>query len=305
MLRNQWFAIERSSVIRTRPVALRRLGRPLVLWRDADAVLHGSFDACPHRGAALSRGRVVDGCLECPYHGLRFGPDGVCTEVPAHPDLDPSPWRLHPLVLREHRGLVWWWHGEDEPGPLPWGDDLQERLDASSPTQLDITDTFEVPWLRIMENLTDIHHLPFVHRWTVPVPSAEVTAYTAERRGDDLIVRGSLGDLEASMHLRGPCFGILDFGVAAFAVCVTPIDEEHTWLFARYGQRVIQLPLLRPVATWLLGTFDYRLLQRFQDLPTWQSQRLPDPADIGRYRLFAADEGVRLYFEAYGEWSCR
>jgi phenylpropionate dioxygenase-like ring-hydroxylating dioxygenase large terminal subunit len=40
-------------------------------------------DRCPHRGAPLSAGTVEDGCLVCPYHGWRFGPDGALTEVPA------------------------------------------------------------------------------------------------------------------------------------------------------------------------------------------------------------------------------
>ena len=35
-------------------------------------------DACPHRGASLSGGRIRDGRLECPVHGWQFDPfDGT------------------------------------------------------------------------------------------------------------------------------------------------------------------------------------------------------------------------------------
>lgn len=42
------------------------------------------FDAyCPHLGANLSKSKVKDGCLECPFHGLLFDiEDGVCVQEP-------------------------------------------------------------------------------------------------------------------------------------------------------------------------------------------------------------------------------
>ena len=42
------------------------------------------LDACPHRLAPLSQGRVdaATGCLECPYHGWQFDATGACTKIP-------------------------------------------------------------------------------------------------------------------------------------------------------------------------------------------------------------------------------
>jgi pheophorbide a oxygenase len=41
-------------------------------------------DACPHRLAPLSEGRIDEqGQIECPYHGWTFrGSDGECTRIP-------------------------------------------------------------------------------------------------------------------------------------------------------------------------------------------------------------------------------
>ncbi|MCB9676219.1 MAG: aromatic ring-hydroxylating dioxygenase subunit alpha [Alphaproteobacteria bacterium] len=309
MIRDQWYAIEEARRVRGAPVGLRRLGKPLVLWRDAAGTVRCAYDACPHRGAALSRGRMHQGALECPYHGLRFDGSGACTHVPCHPDRDDKPrFDLHLLPVREERGLVWLWNGEDDgalPG-IPWDDAIQARLDATGSPQLDLTDTFDVSYLRVMENLTDYHHVPFVHRWTVPAP-AEVTRFHAERHGVDIVTEGALGDrLTARTHIRGPCFAVIEFGgLACFTVAATPVDDGHTWLFARYTQQWLRIPGLSWLATWVLGQFDYRLLQRLQDAPVWRSQRLADPADIRRYALLPADEGVRLYFEMHAELACR
>jgi nitrite reductase/ring-hydroxylating ferredoxin subunit len=41
----------------------------VVRWGDT---IHALHDQCAHAGGPLSGGRVVDGCIECPWHGSRF-----------------------------------------------------------------------------------------------------------------------------------------------------------------------------------------------------------------------------------------
>ena len=43
----------------------------LVLVRTG-ATIHALHDQCAHAGGPLSGGQVVDGCIECPWHGSRF-----------------------------------------------------------------------------------------------------------------------------------------------------------------------------------------------------------------------------------------
>jgi len=43
----------------------------LVLVREGDR-LHALHETCAHAGGPLSGGQVVDGCIECPWHGSRF-----------------------------------------------------------------------------------------------------------------------------------------------------------------------------------------------------------------------------------------
>ena len=43
----------------------------LVLVRHGDTV-HALHAMCAHAGGPLDKGTVVDGCLQCPWHGARY-----------------------------------------------------------------------------------------------------------------------------------------------------------------------------------------------------------------------------------------
>jgi nitrite reductase/ring-hydroxylating ferredoxin subunit len=54
----------------------------LVLVRVGSTV-HALHDTCAHAGGPLSGGKVVDGCIECPWHASRFRlSDGHLTQGP-------------------------------------------------------------------------------------------------------------------------------------------------------------------------------------------------------------------------------
>ena len=55
------------------PGEIRRVeGLPIVVCRSG-AGLYAVSWICPHGSARLTKGRLVDECLECPLHGARFG----------------------------------------------------------------------------------------------------------------------------------------------------------------------------------------------------------------------------------------
>src|ERR1700709_679481 len=74
-----------------KPGALARqelLGEPVMLGRSNGGQLFALRDICPHRAAPLSAGRFhqeTSGATtgQCPYHGWRFGLDGVCAAIPS------------------------------------------------------------------------------------------------------------------------------------------------------------------------------------------------------------------------------
>lgn len=77
------------------PQRIRVMGLDFVVWENEDStssrpsVWSVMADACPHRFAPLSQGRVdpETNCLECPYHGWQFDTNGTLTKLP---QLDPG-----------------------------------------------------------------------------------------------------------------------------------------------------------------------------------------------------------------------
>eukprot|EP00882_Tetradesmus_deserticola_P001685 GHRQ01001813.1.p1 GENE.GHRQ01001813.1~~GHRQ01001813.1.p1 ORF type:complete len:265 (+),score=67.45 GHRQ01001813.1:363-1157(+) len=74
--KKQWYPVARPSQLDpSKPTATQLLGLDLVLWRDQQGQWRAFRDACPHRLAPLSQGRIDDvtGNLYCNYHGGSSG----------------------------------------------------------------------------------------------------------------------------------------------------------------------------------------------------------------------------------------
>jgi phenylpropionate dioxygenase-like ring-hydroxylating dioxygenase large terminal subunit len=79
-----WIAILSSrEVKRGRPYRVQRMGEDMVFWRDGDGKIMALRNYCPHRQALLSQGKVVNGLIQCPYHGFEFDGAGNVVHVPA------------------------------------------------------------------------------------------------------------------------------------------------------------------------------------------------------------------------------
>lgn len=64
--------------------AVARVGRNDVLLVRHEGEVHAIADRCSHRGGPLHEGELVDGCIQCPWHGSRFLlSDGATARGPA------------------------------------------------------------------------------------------------------------------------------------------------------------------------------------------------------------------------------
>jgi phenylpropionate dioxygenase-like ring-hydroxylating dioxygenase large terminal subunit len=105
-----WHQVALSeNVPEDEPVGVQVMGEPWVLARLSGRLV-AFKDLCPHRLAPLSAGRVVDGTLQCPYHGYRFDAGGGCVEIPAmSPDaaIPPKARCTVAADVVESRGRIW------------------------------------------------------------------------------------------------------------------------------------------------------------------------------------------------------
>jgi nitrite reductase/ring-hydroxylating ferredoxin subunit len=88
-----------SQLADDKPTRVMAEGVPILLVRRAGR-LFALADTCSHFSGPLSEGKLVDNCIECPYHASRFDlEDGHVVNGPAvHPQ--PS------LEVRAHDGQI-------------------------------------------------------------------------------------------------------------------------------------------------------------------------------------------------------
>jgi methionine sulfoxide reductase heme-binding subunit len=56
-------------------------GRRLAVWRHGGRVF-ATGNVCRHQGGPLGEGRIVDGCITCPWHGWNYRPEDGCSPPP-------------------------------------------------------------------------------------------------------------------------------------------------------------------------------------------------------------------------------
>ncbi|KAL9458988.1 hypothetical protein AB3S75_007809 [Citrus x aurantiifolia] len=171
---SQWYPLIPVCDLDKRvPHAKKVLGLDVVVWWDRNENEWRVFaDACPHRLAPLSEGRIDQwGRLQCPYHGWCFSGSGDCKFIPqAPPDGPPvhtskkACAAVYPSAVQN--GILWFW-----PDIAPQCKDIIKtkkpphipELDDPSFTKMfgsrDVPYGYEV----LMENLMDPAHLTYAH----------------------------------------------------------------------------------------------------------------------------------------------
>ena len=163
-LRDRWYAAAFSEEVgQTGCLARTFLNEPVVLFRKLDGTPAALLDQCPHRFAPLSAGQVLDGEIQCPYHGLRFNTSGACVHNPRGDGKIHDRLAVKSYPLLERHGLIWIWLGD--PG----------RTDTNTLPDFGFLDRVEPFRLAtgymhtraeydiILDNLLDATHADYIH----------------------------------------------------------------------------------------------------------------------------------------------
>ncbi len=223
-----WHPVALAAGVVAAPVAVRLLGRDAVLWRNAAGQVQAWADACPHRGARLSLGRVVDDHLECPYHGWQFAPGGACVKVPALPAFTPPPGHCaRTFEACEAFGLVWVRLAAGSSTLPAFAAEDDTRLRKLNCGPYDVATSAP----RIVENFLDMAHFSFVHDEWLGLRSAPAL-------GDVSVVRTPTGLLatdckawqpRSNLHSTAPALVEYTYEVTApYSAVLTKVPEPGT-----------------------------------------------------------------------------
>ncbi|KAJ3211225.1 hypothetical protein HDU67_004668 [Dinochytrium kinnereticum] len=308
-MRNYWYPLIPSAELTTaKPHGLHILDDPIVMFRDPatnEAVI--LEDKCPHRSAPLSVGRIIEGKLECRYHGWTFDHNGQVDHIPSLLPGKKIPAnakvRKYPTVESDE----WVWPGDIEASKkadtpklyVAWGGDMKPRYGYED---LDIDHSL------LVENFLDPAHIPFTHDTTIGKRSM-ATAITMSceftKEGTIHGVRGTPERPEMSkgeFEFRPPCCVALKMHIndkindqTFYAIPLEKGKCRFIWLqrfsFLQFMESNF---ILKWFMDWWAPKYNHKVLMEDYAMLTGQQQRLLRGANAMNSPV-AADLMIKTY----------
>ena len=302
---NSWFVVAFSHELPAGGVMpLSYFGQELVLFRTAEGVARVLDAYCPHLGAHLGCGGVVEGDrLRCPFHGWKFdGKSGQCTAVPFAAKIPPRA-GVRSWPLRETDGAILVYHHAE--GAAPTWDIPSVQTDEWSAAA-------HYKWkLRsccqeILENTVDTSHLPTVHdarrpgSYRLKQSDGPVLSHELNIQWDGAYIGFPGTEMEVRLDVAVYGLGMIQVDTLAVTVGMqarqrfftTPIDEDHIHLRAAVQVRKLaDEQMTASVETMFRQAFEADFVK---DFPIWENkmyraQPMLSEADgpIAMYRRWA------------------
>ena len=260
-----------------RPYSFSLYDEAFVLFRNQDGKLSCLKDICPHRAAKLSDGQLIDGKLECLYHGWQFGSAGQCLHIPQLPADAKIPAKacVKSFEIVERQGIVWVWPGESEAADK---EAIPTIAELDNP-ELVITDFMcDVPYSQntFIENILDVAHVPINHEGTL---GKRTDAQPLEMEVLESSLQGVHGRFRKMGMPNIPWREV--YFVAPYLVFYTYRDEQRGW---SWGSATYSIPLNRNRCRALFRTY--------RNFSTWQLKLKPRWQDHC-YRLSILEQDVQ------------
>ena len=165
-----WYIVGLSSDLDAgRVLGVTLLGEWLAVYRNAKGEATTVIDRCLHRNARLSKGKVKDGELVCPYHGWRYSQGGRLSAIPSEgPNFRPQPPRcLTTFATVEKSGYIYV-HLNKAPDLADQANQTPEPytipfLGAPGYQHVRLKHVFRADVPGCAENFIDIPHTTYVH----------------------------------------------------------------------------------------------------------------------------------------------
>ncbi|MFJ4286517.1 aromatic ring-hydroxylating dioxygenase subunit alpha [Paenarthrobacter nicotinovorans] len=193
---NAWYVAAWDHEVTRKPMARRIANRPLALYRTEDGKAVALADACWHRLAPLSMGKVVGRDeIQCPYHGIRYNSAGRCTSMPAQETINPSATVPSFPVVERYR-FVWVWLGD--PGKAD-PDLVPDMHQMDSPEWAGDGQLIYAPcnYQLVLDNLMDLTHEEFVHSSSIGQEELSESDFVVSHEGQTVTVTRWMLDIEA------------------------------------------------------------------------------------------------------------
>jgi vanillate monooxygenase len=198
-IRNAWYVAATPNEIDDKPLGRMVCGERIVFYRPEPGRVAALEDFCPHRGAPLSLGHVLEGKLVCGYHGLEMGCDGKTIAMPGQRVRGFPPIKSFPVV--EKYGFVWVWPGdpalasEDKLPHLHWAEDPEWAYGGG-------LYHIACDYRLMIDNLMDLTHETYVHSTSIGQPEIDGTPCKTTTDGDTAVTSRFMNGIQAPPFWR-------------------------------------------------------------------------------------------------------
>ncbi len=162
--RNAWYVAAFSKDIGRELVGRTIVNTPVVIFRKEDGEVVALDGRCPHRHFPLAKSCLKGDTIVCGYHGMAFGPDGQCVDVPSQAHT-PRALRVPTYPVVEHGMWLWIWVGDKDkadPALLPSLVELGLEGEGLNPHTMFFHEV-ACRYQLLNDNLFDLSHLAFLH----------------------------------------------------------------------------------------------------------------------------------------------
>ena len=256
-VRNVWYPLGWAEDIGRELSRHMVLEEAIVVYRREDGKIAALQDACPHRLAPLSLGKLKGDTIECGYHGMTFDCSGKCVRIPGQ-EIIPGNAVVRAYPIEEKYGLAWIWMGDPalaDPAKLfhiEQYDDANWRAVKGGTLRIDCN------YLSLCDNLLDPAHVTFVHPSTLGTPAGATVPVNNEYGDRSIIVWRWIRDAPAIplfskygkftanvdrwhyYNYTAPCFYAIDMG-SCLTGTIPDMDKRHE------GVQMFACHLLTPV----------------------------------------------------------
>ena len=277
---NSWFQVALSSELPKGGVLpLRYFGKDLVAFRTESGEAKVLDAHCPHLGAHLGHGGVVEGDhIRCPFHAWEFDGSGQAVKIPYAEKIPPRA-KIDCWPVSEQNGILYVWHHDKKEAPT-WKIPVVPEVDTDAYEGLTVQSyDIRVHCQEIGENAVDKAHFAGVH--AMPDPANPL--YEVETDGPALQVRqylklgaGALSGVEVPVTSTSHGLGcaILKVEVGPIETCSfinqTPVEEglSRAWInFTLKKQDSEQMNDM------IRDTYSGFLNEAYQqDIPVWENK---------------------------------
>lgn len=202
--KDTWYVACSSDEVDAQPLGRTVCNEKMVFYRGEENRIAALENFCPHRGAPLSLGKVVDGKLVCGYHGLTMGCEGKTISMPGQRVAGFPAIRSFPVV--ERYGFVWVWPGDANKADtaaiphMPWYDNPEWAYGGG-------LYHIACDYRLMIDNLMDLTHETYVHANSIGQKEIDETPCKTTAEGDTVVTSRFMQGIEAppfwKMALRG------------------------------------------------------------------------------------------------------